>query len=111
MIEVTTSGRLRSDPWKESRTHVDGDQVLVVCAWLWCDVRDPAGAWVYVIAAKPEARAVLADLRKDDHMTVHGEVRALRVHKDDGKPFVELVVYSICSWRHMAEVDEGLAVH
>lgn len=101
MFEITASGRLSVDPWKELRTYTDGGHVPVVCTWLWCDLRD-AGAWIYLV--------VLADLRKDDLITVSGEARALKVHKDDGKPFVELVIYSIVPWRHMTEADQG-AVH
>ena len=64
------------------------------------------------VAARPTVCSVLADLRKDDRITVSGEAWALKVHRDDGKPFVELVVYSIVPWRQMTEAaDQGLAVH
>jgi hypothetical protein len=111
MLEITASGWLSVDPWKESRIHIDGGQVPVVCTSLWCDVKDSAGVWIYLVAARPTAGAVLSDLRKDDRITVSGEAMALKVHKDDGKSFVELVIYSIVPWRHMTEADQGLTVH
>jgi len=104
MFEITASGRLGADPWER----FDGD-MLVVCAWLWCDLRDD-GAWIYLIAAKPALADILSGLRKDDRVTVSGEVSAVKIHAD-GPPFIELVAYSIAPCRGMVEAEQTLAVH
>jgi hypothetical protein len=69
MLEITVSGRLSADPLEGSRTHVDGGHITVVCTWLWCDMRD-AGAWIYLVAARPTACTVLSGLRKDDRVLI-----------------------------------------
>jgi len=105
MFEITASGRLRADPREDARMHIDGGYVPVVCAWLWCELRD-AGAWVHLVAARPRTRAVLSAMRKDDTLTVSGDVLELGIHKDDGQPFIELVVCSIDLWHKPAEVEQ-----
>jgi hypothetical protein len=75
-------------------------------------VKDSAGAWIYLVAARPTICAVLSDLRKDDRITVTGEAMALKVHRDDVKPFIKFLIYSIVPWRTMTEAaDQGLAMH
>jgi hypothetical protein len=69
MLEITVSGRLSADPLEGSRTHVDGGHIPVVCTWLRCDMRD-AGAWIYLVAARPTACTVLSGLRKDDRVLI-----------------------------------------
>jgi len=106
MFEITASGRLETDPWDEWRIHVDGDRVPVVCSWLLCKK-----AWIRLVAARPRTRAVLAAMRKDDTLTVSGDVLEVSINEDDGKPFIELVVCSIDLWHKPAEVEQASVVH
>jgi hypothetical protein len=95
---------------KGLRTHVDGSQVPVVCVWLWCEVRG-AGAWVYLVAARPAEWIILSGLRKDDRVTVSGEARAVEV-STNGQPFIEVIACSIVPHHDMVEAEqEDQAVH
>jgi hypothetical protein len=75
MLEITISGRLSADPLEGSRTHVYGGHITVVCTWLWCDMRD-AGAWIYLVAARPTACTVLSGLRKSPLRAIRGRAKA-----------------------------------
>jgi len=109
MFEITASGRLGEDPREDARMHIDGGHVPVVCAWLWCELRD--GVDSPCRRKTPGCVPPLSALRKDDKVTVSGKALEFKVNKDDGQPFIELVLYSIVPWRHMAEAEQLPAVH
>jgi len=97
-MSVFVSGKLRDDPRAGQLDNgVPVVEALMSCPAYWGTV------YVWIRAVGATYRETVLNLRKDDVLTVRGDVLRFGIG-GDGDPYAEVLIDTICALRHMPDV-------